>query len=226
MVRFVSLLAVATYLATAAQAFAPVPARAASHRRPAADAARSRRASSCAAAPPSPADVSPGEGGEDLAKMSSSLPGSCMKNMGADEEDGVFRFWLSATAAGEKVKKLRTQCEREASRKANFPGFRKGQVPPYAQGQITTFAVQEAIIKTCEESLEAYGLESLPGSAGEVTVIEDIKVLCKGYKVGTDVAFTATYRGKFDSAVQAAAAPPTEDSSSEEVVVDVEAVAE
>ena len=51
------------------------------------------------------------------------------------------------------------------------------------------FAVQEAIIKTCEQSLEAYGLESLSGSAGEVTVNEDVKDICKGYKVGTDIAF-------------------------------------
>lgn len=166
------------------------------------------------------------EGGDELAKISSSLPDSRMKNMGPDDEEGVFQFWLSATAEGERVKKLRVQCEREASKKANFPGFRKGQVPPYAQGQITSFAVQEAIIKTCEESLEAYGLESLPGSAGEVTVNEDIKDICKGYKVGSDVAFTASYKGKFDSAAQAAVEPPVEESSSEDVVVDVEAVAE
>jgi len=223
MVRFVSLLA--AFLATSAQAFAPVPVRVESSRRLA---ARSRTASCRAAAPTSSAaDAAPaGEGGEELAKSTSSLPGSRMKNMGADDEEGVFRFWLSATAEGVKVKKLRAQCEREASRKANFPGFRKGQVPPYAQGQITSFAVQEAIIKTCEISLEAYGLESLPGSAGEVTVIENIKDLCRGYKVGTDVAFTATYRGKFDSAAQAAMEPPADESSPQNVVVDVEAVAE
>ena len=166
------------------------------------------------------------EGGDELTKISSSLPDSRMKNMGADEQEGVFQFWLSATAEGAKVKKLRAQCEREASTKANFPGFRKGQVPPYAQGQITTFAVQEAIIKTCEESLEAYGLESLAGSAGEVTVNEDIKDICKGYKIGTNVAFTASYKGKFDSAVQAAMESSTEESSPEDVVVDVEVVAE
>jgi FKBP-type peptidyl-prolyl cis-trans isomerase (trigger factor) len=144
-----------------------------------------------------------------------------MKNMGPEEEEGVYSFWLAATADGEKVKKLRAQTEREASRKANFPGFRKGQIPPYAQGQITTFAVQEAIIKTCEESLEAYGLESLPGSAGEVTVNEDIKDICKGYKVGTEIAFTASYKGKFDSAVQAATSS-AEDTPAEDVVVDVQ----
>lgn len=149
-----------------------------------------------------------------------------MKNLGAEEEEDVYIFWLSASAPGEKVKKFRIQTEKEASKKANFPGFRKGQVPPYAQAQITGFAVQEAIIKTCEASLEAYGLESLPGSAGEVTVNEDIKDLKKGYKIGADVPFTATYRGKFDKAMHAAEEPPAEELSSEDVVVDVEVVAE
>ena len=79
---------------------------------------------------------------------------------------------------------------------------------------------------TGEGSLEAYGLDSLTGSAGEVTVLEDIKDLCKGYKLGTDVSFTATYKGKFDSShVQAAMESSTEESA-EDVVVDVEAVSE
>lgn len=172
------------------------------------------------------------EGGEELTKISSSMEGSRMKNMGADdEEEGVYKFWLTATADGDQIKKVRLTTEKEASKKANFPGFRKGQVPPYAQGQITGFAVQEVIIKTCEESLEAYGLESLAGSAGEVTVNEDIKDICKGYKVGTDVPFTATYRGKFDEAVHAAmeSSPSVEEEDSslaEDGVVDVEVVAE
>eukprot|EP00584_Thalassiosira_punctigera_P002279 CAMPEP_0172535784 /NCGR_PEP_ID=MMETSP1067-20121228/7628_1 /TAXON_ID=265564 ORGANISM="Thalassiosira punctigera, Strain Tpunct2005C2" /NCGR_SAMPLE_ID=MMETSP1067 /ASSEMBLY_ACC=CAM_ASM_000444 /LENGTH=214 /DNA_ID=CAMNT_0013320729 /DNA_START=140 /DNA_END=784 /DNA_ORIENTATION=+ len=165
------------------------------------------------------------EGGEELTKMSSSLPDSRMKNMGPDEEEGVYNFWLTAKADGEKIKKLRVQTEKEASKNANFPGFRKGQIPPWAQPQMTRFAVQEAIIKTCEESLEAYGLESLSGSAGEVTVNEDIKDICQGYKSG-DIPFTATYRGKFDSAVHAAMESPAEEQSPEDVVLDVEAVSE
>ena len=74
--------------------------------------------------------------------------------------------------------------------------------------------------------MEAYGLESLPGSAGEVTVNEDIKDIVKGYKVGTDIPFTATYRGKYDSSVHSAVEAASEDTASEDVVVDVEAVAE
>mmetsp|Transcript_22644 Transcript_22644/g.34307 ORF Transcript_22644/g.34307 Transcript_22644/m.34307 type:complete len:208 (-) Transcript_22644:73-696(-) len=163
------------------------------------------------------------EGGEELTKVTSSMEGSRMKNMGAGDDEGVYKFWLSATADGAQIKKIRTTTEKEASRKANFPGFRKGQVPPYAQPQITGFAVQEAIIKTCEQSLEAYGLESLSGSAGEVTVNEDVKDICKGYKVGTDVPFTATYMGKFDANIHTESA--TEEAE-DDSVVDVEVVAE
>jgi len=65
------------------------------------------------------------EGGEELTKISSSLPGSRMKNLGAEDEEGVFKFWLSATADGGMVKKFRLQTEKDASKKANFPGFRK-----------------------------------------------------------------------------------------------------
>ena len=165
------------------------------------------------------------EGGEELTKVTSSMEGSRMKNMGAADEEGVYTFWLSATADGAQVKQLRQQTEKEASKKANFPGFRKGQVPPYAQPQITMFAVQEAIIKTCEQSLEAYGLESLPGSAGEVTVNEDVKDICKGYKVGTDIAFTATYKGKFDANIHTESTPEAEEVV-EDNVVGVEVVAE
>jgi hypothetical protein len=171
------------------------------------------------------------EGGTELLKMSlSSLPGSRMKNLGPEDgdannsDDDVYKFWLSAIADGAQIKKLRDQTEKEASKKANFPGFRKGQVPPWAQPQITGFAIQEAIIKTCELSLEAYGLESLAGSAGEVTVNEDIKDLCKGYKMGKNVAFTATYRGKFNKSLHSTAASADVSSSRENVVVvDVEA---
>lgn len=70
------------------------------------------------------------EGGEELTKVSSSfLPNSRMKNMGLATDisnDGdVFNFWLSAVADGDKIKKFRVQTEKEASKKANFPGFRK-----------------------------------------------------------------------------------------------------
>lgn len=91
------------------------------------------------------------EGGTELTPASSSLPGSRMKDMGPVEgEDGVHNFWLSATAEGKKIKELRMQTEKEAAKKADFPGFRKGQIPPYAMPRMTMFAIQEAVIKTCE----------------------------------------------------------------------------
>mmetsp|Transcript_899 Transcript_899/g.1982 ORF Transcript_899/g.1982 Transcript_899/m.1982 type:complete len:216 (-) Transcript_899:83-730(-) len=171
------------------------------------------------------------EGGEELTKVSeTSLPGSRMKNMGLVEEDNpdgdIYNFWLTAVANGDEIKKLRIQTEKEASKKANFPGFRKGQIPPYAQPKMTMFAIQEAVIKTCEASLEAYGLQSLQGSQGEVKVNEDMQEVCKGYKLGNDIPFTATYKGKFDEAVQAASEEGHDTAAMEDVVVDVEAVAE
>ena len=75
------------------------------------------------------------EGGEELTKVTTSMEGSRMKNMGAADEEGVYQFWLSATADGAQVKQLRQQTEREASKKAgastrnkcrNTPGKRRG----------------------------------------------------------------------------------------------------
>ncbi|KAL7522274.1 hypothetical protein ACHAWX_006967 [Stephanocyclus meneghinianus] len=183
------------------------------------------------------------DGGVELKKVSdASLPGSRMKNMpftqyfqtsdpllkGAVDgsEEGVHSFWLSVVADGQKIKELRVQTEKEASKKANFPGFRKGQIPPYAQSRMTMFAIQEAVIKTCEQSLEAYGLESLTGSEGEVTVYEDMQKVCKGYKLGDDIPFTATYKGKFDKAVQSSVSSAGGDSAAAEVDVEAEVVAE
>jgi len=77
-----------------------------------------------------------------------------------------------------------------------------------------------------EASLEAYGLQSLQGSQGEVNVNEDMQEVCKGYKLGNDIPFTATYKGKFDAAVQAASEEGNDTAAMEDVVVDVEAVAE
>lgn len=86
--------------------------------------------------------------------------------------------------------------------------------------------MQQLFVLLGEASLEAYGLESLPGSEGSVNVSEDIQEICKGYKLGADIPFTATYNGKFDGAAQASLKGAEEASSAENVVVDVEAVAE
>lgn len=147
------------------------------------------------------------DGGVELTKISTDvLPGSRMKCMGdSDKIEGAQEFWLSAKADGAAIKKLRTKIEKESSKKANFPGFRKGQIPPWAMPKMVLFAIQEAVIKTCEASLEAYGLSSLEGADGEVTVNEDMQEACKGYKAGSDIEFTATYRGNFDDVAMSAA---------------------
>lgn len=74
---------------------------------------------------------------------------------------------------------------------------------------MTGFAVQEGLIKTCEKAVSAYGLKALPGSAGEVTIQEQVKEMCKGYKVGDSLAFTAT----FNALVDPDQIVPTEDST-------------
>lgn len=135
---------------------------------------------------------------------------SRMKNMGRSEDgkmdDGsdVHKFWMTAEADGSFVQKIRTKLLREAGKNANFPGFRKGQVPPYAQPQMTMFAVQEGIIQTCESAVIAYGLKSISdGDGGSVEVLEDIKELVKGYKLGDNVPFTASFVATFDEEKQA-----------------------
>jgi hypothetical protein len=80
--------------------------------------------------------------------------------------------------------------------------------------QITLFSIQEAIIKTVQTAVEAYGLKSLPGSDGNVEVLEDVKEMGKGYKVGDSIQFTAKLNACFDPEKQ------------QVDVVDVEAIAE
>eukprot|EP00816_Leptocylindrus_hargravesii_P004635 CAMPEP_0196819358 /NCGR_PEP_ID=MMETSP1362-20130617/70197_1 /TAXON_ID=163516 /ORGANISM="Leptocylindrus danicus, Strain CCMP1856" /LENGTH=216 /DNA_ID=CAMNT_0042197813 /DNA_START=73 /DNA_END=723 /DNA_ORIENTATION=- len=142
------------------------------------------------------------EGGEEI-EATSTLPGSRLKNMGENNDlksdDGqVYNFWMSATAPGSSVKEFRTRILKEASRKANFPGFRKGQVPPYAQPQITGFALQEAVIQTCESVISAYGLKALSGSDGSVDVKENVQEICKTFKTGDDFVFTGTFAATLD----------------------------
>jgi hypothetical protein len=51
------------------------------------------------------------------------------------------------------------------------------------------FAIQEGIIKTVEQAVKVYGLTSLPGSEGDVNVLEDVKEMGKGYKEGMSLEF-------------------------------------
>mmetsp|Transcript_87126 Transcript_87126/g.251281 ORF Transcript_87126/g.251281 Transcript_87126/m.251281 type:complete len:216 (-) Transcript_87126:24-671(-) len=147
------------------------------------------------------------EGGDELTAVKS-MDGSRMKNMGPAEkiknDDGtVYKFWLKATAKGALIKELHNQVLKDAAKKANFPGFRKGQVPPFAMPQIRGFAVQEGIIQTVQSAVDAYGLKSISGKDGEVEVLEDIPEIAKGYKVGDDIQFTATFKAIFDPKLSA-----------------------
>lgn len=165
------------------------------------------------------------------------MPGARMKNMGENtrgikNEDGaVYDFWMTANVDGGLITKLRTQIVKDASKKAQFPGFRKGQIPPYAQPQMTMFAVQEGIIQTVESALGAFGLKNLPGSDGELDVKEELKELCKGYSPGDEIAFTGTFSAVFDPEKALAKAAQEEgveviDVDAAEGVIDAEAVVE
>mmetsp|Transcript_24707 Transcript_24707/g.68206 ORF Transcript_24707/g.68206 Transcript_24707/m.68206 type:complete len:225 (-) Transcript_24707:102-776(-) len=173
------------------------------------------------------------EGGEEISPVKT-LTGSRMKNMGEaegltgvrsaeDAEGTINKYWLQATVEGKLIQELHRTVLKESAKKANFPGFRKGQVPPFAMPQIRGFAVQEAIVQTCQSSVDAYGLKSVSGSDGEVEVLEDIPEVAKAYKLGDDLQFTATFNAIVDPSL--APAPAAEDES-DVVDVDVETEAE
>jgi hypothetical protein len=83
--------------------------------------------------------------------------------------------------------------------------IKKGQIPPYAQPKMTLFAIQEAIVKTCEGSVSAYGLRN----PGKVEVKEDVSEIAQGYKTGDSVQFTALFQASFDKKKKADKAPST-----------------
>jgi hypothetical protein len=69
------------------------------------------------------------EGGQDMTP-SSSLPSCRMKKMEAlpdikSDVGPVHKFWMTAEADGKLISEYRTQLLKDASKKANFPGFRK-----------------------------------------------------------------------------------------------------
>lgn len=161
------------------------------------------------------------EGGIEITPKQS-MPGCRMKELQPLSEmksdKPAYKFWMTAIAEGALIKEIRTQILKDASKKANFPGFRKGQVPPYAQPQITQFSVQESIIKTVQAVLDAYGLQSLPGSDGEVTVHEDVVAVAKSYKIGNSIPFTATINAVYQENKNDTP-PPQSDEEKEEAVV-------
>lgn len=63
------------------------------------------------------------DGGKELSALKT-MPACRMKEMAATKGDG-FEFWMTAQAEGSLVKEIRSQILKDASKKANFPGFRK-----------------------------------------------------------------------------------------------------
>lgn len=117
----------------------------------------------------------------------------------------IHNFWLTASAEGSEISKIRTVLLKDAAKNANFPGFRKGQIPPYAQPKMTNFALRDAIVGGCEDALKKFGVLSLdaettPEGLGEVTFHEDVDKISNKYNIKTcpTVPFTANFRGTFD----------------------------
>jgi hypothetical protein len=66
-------------------------------------------------------------GGTELSS-STSIAGCRMKQL--DEpatvaSEGAFKFWMTAQAEGKLIEEIRAKILKDASKKANFPGFRK-----------------------------------------------------------------------------------------------------
>mmetsp|Transcript_12250 Transcript_12250/g.22231 ORF Transcript_12250/g.22231 Transcript_12250/m.22231 type:complete len:208 (-) Transcript_12250:200-823(-) len=161
-------------------------------------------------------------GGEEVTAFDT-MPATRVKDMGpvlgeTSYGEPVHEFWLSSEADGTYIKEIRTQVSKDAAKKANFPGFRKGQIPPYAQPRMTMFAVQEAIVKTCEGAVSAYGLKS----KGQVEVKEDVKEIADGYKMGDSVEFTAVFQAAYDPKKKKVANAPSTTTSEDEPVTPAE----
>jgi hypothetical protein len=80
------------------------------------------------------------------------------------------------------------------------------------------FAVQEAIVKTCEGAVSAYGLKS----KGQVEVKEDVKEIADGYKMGDSVEFTAVFQAAYDPKKKKVANAPSTTTSEDEPVTPAE----
>lgn len=66
-------------------------------------------------------------GGQEM-KPKQSMPGCRMKELEPlldNKNDKAYKFWMTAEAEGVLIKEIRAQILKDASKKANFPGFRK-----------------------------------------------------------------------------------------------------
>jgi len=69
-------------------------------------------------------------------------------------------------------------------------------------------------------AVEAFGLKSLDGSDGEVTVHEDVSAMSKGYKVGESLPFTATLNAALTSSASSSEVEGSVEAETEEVPVE------
>jgi len=125
------------------------------------------------------------------------------KEYGASIGATVHNFWLTALAPGDAISKTRIIVLKDASKNAQFPGFRKGQIPPYAQPKMTNFALREVIVSSCQDALVKFGVKCLDKEAGELGDIifnEDVDDISKKYDIKTcpSVPYTANFMGIFD----------------------------
>lgn len=66
------------------------------------------------------------EGGTELKMIQTTTKGTRMKEMESREDDDeTYTFWMTAFSEADLIKSIRTQVLKDASKKANFPGFRK-----------------------------------------------------------------------------------------------------
>lgn len=150
---------------------------------------------------------------KDLGPVDSSDPAYKLKDKLGTE---VHNFWLTSVADGGEIEKTRRVIVRDAAKNANFPGFRKGVVPPFAQGKMTTFALQEIMVKSCQNAIQIFGVNEInEDELGSVTFNEDMDALTAKYdtKKYPNVPFTANFRGTF--------APREDQVESESGVIDV-----
>lgn len=117
-------------------------------------------------------------------------------SMQLEEGQMAYNYFLKMTVPGETTKEYMKEIEKDAKKNANFPGFRKGQIPPWAKPQLKSFCVETALNDGIMDAMESAKLTALDGENKKAEILEDVKELTKGFKIGTPLTFTATFSAK------------------------------
>jgi hypothetical protein len=75
-----------------------------------------------------PVELEPEPAGGIELSSSTSITGCRMKQLdepATTSSEGAFKFWMTAQAEGMLIEEIRAKILKDASKKANFPGFRK-----------------------------------------------------------------------------------------------------